>query len=278
MKQSSQITSCILIYNVECSKCPTFTTIYNQIDIKKLLIFDNSTNEEILYKNSSFYKENKIKYYCFNENVGLAKAFNTLLKVDITTNWITFFDQDSTIPDNFFEKLENSILENSAANLHAPMVLSGTYMMSPRKFRYNIVGKKIKNLNEGVYENITVVNSGMTINTEIFYQLGGYNEKIFLDYLDHDLVSRYLKLNEKIAIFPSEITQMFSSHTEISEDIDTIRLKIFARDILEYGQSRGVIQSIYVRILILKRILKLSLKYKKLSFLNKFYYLKGSIR
>lgn len=271
MLQDIKIQNAILIYNEKCSECNAIQSLYTEVTPQYITVFDNSTNKEILLDNERFCKFEKINYCSFGKNLGLAKAFNNFLNMNIDSEWISFFDQDSIIPKDYHKKLIESI-EKYNVNLHAPVVVADNYIMSPRHFRNNIVGSKMKNMFDNPHENITVINSGLTINTEIFLKLNGYNERLFLDYLDHDLVSRYLKLGEKIAIFPSKLQQNFSSKTESNVDADKFRCKIFCQDILEYAEERGIFQKLYVRSLITKRILRLSIKYKTLVFFDKKFY------
>ena len=90
---------------------------------------------------------------------------------------------------------------------------------------------------EGTYENIYCINTGLAVKSTVFDAVGRYDERLFLDAVDHLFCDRLTdKGLNRIIIVPGDITQDYSMQTN---DLSARRKrhKIFVRDWLKTRSS-----------------------------------------
>jgi GT2 family glycosyltransferase len=186
---------CIVLYNQTPEESSSYQSLLNTategLNIK-VLLFDNSSQaQDFTQKNSSF----SIDYYHSSSNVGVAGAYNFAAQraKETELEWLLFFDQDSVIPDNFFEKLIIAKQENQDQELFVPLVEDSGAVVSPS---YSTIGK----LSEKKYfaglkpsASCSIINSGMMLSLRIFEELGGYHAALPMYYSDSYFFSRYQK-------------------------------------------------------------------------------------
>lgn len=128
------------------------------------------------------------------KNLGLPKAFNQGIAVARTlhASHVLFLDQDSVLAPSAVERLLSSERALSrrfnvgalqARNLE-PVTLTQDDLLSDylaRRGRFNSMG---------VREQILLINSGTFMRTDILQDVGGYNEKYFVDGIDHEIALR----------------------------------------------------------------------------------------
>ena len=100
----------IVIYNKKCEDSITIKKIFpykNQINI---IVFDNSDENN---ENERFCNNNNIKYYTEHKNIGLSKAYNSIIsKIEMNDdNFLLILDDDTNITNEYINKIiENAIL------------------------------------------------------------------------------------------------------------------------------------------------------------------------
>lgn len=260
----------VVCYNHLIENTEVIKTCLKQLDNIEVLIFDNSTLNNIILENKDFSKDNGLWYLSENKNLGLSQAYNsaiTFINEKLMVNWITIFDQDTKVAVEYFDALEQSISKDPSYLIHTPLVASKNGLMSPLKFTK--CSEEPFDIIEGAYSNIACINSGITVNKTVYQDIGLYDEKLFLDLVDYDFFRKfYSKLpKEKIKIFKYEIKQEFSGDGFSSFEADYNRFKIYAADFSTYCDN-WKITPFYRSYILIKRAIKLMVHYKNISFIR----------
>ena len=180
----------ISLYNPTEKNIENIYSISQQVD--KIFLCDNSS------KNNN-YLSNKIqnsKYIFFNENKGLSKAFNFILKDKnnffLDEDFIIFFDQDSKITDNFITKL---IYQYNKVKTYKNIGCIGPVYYNQSNNTVETPRKKIK-ITESCYSVTNIITSSMLSKYGDLKEIGFWNEDMFLDLADWDICLRFLKVGK----------------------------------------------------------------------------------
>jgi rhamnosyltransferase len=182
----------IVLFNPDKNVIENINSYIDYIDI--LVAVDNS---EILNENfMNFLSSNpKICYIQNNTNQGIAKALNQGAKFAVKNcySWLLTMDQDSRFEDdnaayffNCFDKLEN---------LNETAIISCLY--------YSPEVNSIK-ITDNIYDfemPLITITSGNLLNLKLYEQIGKFEEKLFIDQVDHDYCFRAWIKNYKIIRF-----------------------------------------------------------------------------
>jgi len=173
----TKITAVVILYYPSSD---VINNIHSYIkDIKILYVVCNSFIENSIY--SKLLKIKNIKIIHKNSNIGIAKAINLALKNSFKENnkWLMTLDQDSSFNTNDFKTFINSFYKiKNKKNLA---------IFTP------IHNKKfIKN---SIEEKIFVMTSANIVNVDIALKIGGYDENIFIDEVDHEFCLKIKKKN-----------------------------------------------------------------------------------
>lgn len=261
----------VVSYNHEVKDSPVLDAYLSTSLIREnLIVVDNSTQESIRCKNKHYCKDNKLTYLDMNGNYGLSKAYNTALKVTKYQNnnsWYIIFDQDTIINKEYFDKVRQSIIESPMINIHLPRVYSENGVFSPLR----IEGKKIvrEELSPNIYTNLLAINSGIVVKSDVYREIGLYDEDLFLDLVDYHFFKQCHKLNSdfNFKVFDYSVQQKFSG--EIFENFkgDLARFKIYKKDYRIYCKKNNI-NLIYRSVTLFKRAINLTIKYHKLEFIK----------
>ncbi|MFO7447593.1 MAG: glycosyltransferase family 2 protein [Ignavibacteriaceae bacterium] len=181
----SKVAAIVVLYNPDWEVLENIKSYINQVDI--LFAVDNSApviNKTILDQILLF---DHVRYICNHTNLGIAAALNIGAQKAVNEGfeYLLTMDQDSIATPNMVEKLIECCSGNEFIGLAAPEHLTS--------FSLNC------NLREKIYENESVVmTSGNIINLAAFNKTGGYNEKLFIDYVDYDYCIRLKENNYQI--------------------------------------------------------------------------------
>lgn len=144
----------------------------------ELIIVDNSK-----ISNQQLITNNKIKYIYLNGNKGIAYAQNVGIKKaqSLGCEFIVFFDQDSLVTIDLIRGLYydyNSILKTDP-NIAA---IGPRIVNSKTREQY-----KMGAINRSDFCKVkTIISSGTFTNSSIFNKIGMLDDKLFIDYVDHD--------------------------------------------------------------------------------------------
>jgi rhamnosyltransferase len=260
----------IVLYNETYNNSDTVKSIKeylnNSSETKnevKFVVFDNSDKEQYYELNQKQVSDNNWEYISLKQNIGLSKAYNYVIS-RYEFNWICLLDQDSRLSINFIPETIKSVSLNSRVLLHVPKVYADNKVISPA------ILKKLKVKSSIDYEipieKMTAINSGMVINKKVFSNIGLYNERIFLDLVDHNFIMNFRSNFSSYILMENSIKQDFSEVTN-SKESSFARLKIYKKDLKEYCKKFKFGYLYYLSFLLYK-IVKQNIKHKTLIFVN----------
>ncbi|MDK1724761.1 glycosyltransferase [Dellaglioa algida] len=262
-----KIINVIVIYNLLITDSPIFNCLTKQLNKDaQILIVDNSTNEIISKQNGlSANTEKYVKYLSSGGNFGLSKAYNRVQQFRSQFDWAVFWDQDTKCSSDYLEHLRVEILNNKTAKMIVPIVYSAKGQMSPRSYE----GSRIKGPIEGYgfKKRLTAINSGLAVEIEKFVEIGMYNEKMFIDYLDHDLIIRYNRLVGDIFVSQNILKQNFSDDHRDNYQGDIFRFSKYITDYKIFTNNVSGSEIFYWS-KIFYRAVKLGMSYKSFSFIK----------
>lgn len=194
-----KIAGTVIIYNCDESVLSNIDTYINFIE--KLYVIDNSEtpDKELINILLTKYPENKIDYFANNDNLGIASALNMAANKAIKHGfrWLLTMDQDSS-----FDKASINNLVNSFNHVpyidRVAIVACNHYNPECSSRKENTHGTN--NL-YNYYEAMMVITSGNLLNLEAYKDIGLFEEKLFIDCVDHDFCLRAKIKGYKIICF-----------------------------------------------------------------------------
>ncbi|SDH60340.1 glycosyltransferase family 2 protein [Halanaerobium congolense] len=150
--------------------------------IEKLILVDNGSKNIDLIKNK-WGNHKKIDLICNKKNLGVAKALNQQCEraLERQYDWIITLDQDTLCPENIIDNLSNYLDVKDVA-IVCPEI---SYK------NYKITDEQGTNSFEFVENCIT---SGSLTSLKVWEEVNGFNEWLFIDYVDFDFCIR-LRIN-----------------------------------------------------------------------------------
>ncbi|MGL5417350.1 MAG: glycosyltransferase family 2 protein [Clostridium sp.] len=181
------VLSSIVTYNPDIKRLKeNIESLKSQSD--KILIIDNkSDNIGEINELVETYKEIQIIKNLKND--GIAKALNQILiyAKESKSEWVLLMDQDSVIEDRAILKYKKFLKENIEKEI---MILSPNIVDRNLNEKY-VEENKSKEIN-------LAITSGTFLNVEKALEIGGFLEKLFIDYVDFEFSLRAKKYNYKI--------------------------------------------------------------------------------
>lgn len=226
----NQLCAVIILYNGVSSRIHYNINSYIEY-VDKLYIIDNSSNP------SHFtFNENKIEYIKQDKNIGIAKALNIALNLSQKEGYryLLTMDQDTSFPKQKYDFF--SIYKNFMD--HNCIILSPLH------------NKKFLNLDKNTKYKLTVMTSGNILDIKKAKNLGGFDESLFIDEVDHEFCLRAkLKYNYNI----KQIQKCYLSHNlgEKNDNKNTIyplsRIYYQARNYLYIKKKYKNLSPIYFK-------------------------------
>lgn len=246
-----RILSVIVLYHCLLKDSKTYRTL--KPESKDLLVFDNSEHAQDI----SMYAE-EAKYIHNEKNIGLSACYNRAAEFakSYGYEWLLFLDQDTDFSEISIDDYISTIASNPTCKMVAPLVKCGKYTMSPMKFKHGFALFSQRTY-EGLIDitDLSIINSGMCVSVDALQSCGGYNEKVFLDYSDHEFVRRFKKKYSQVYVLPRTIYQDYSAKSD-AKDAALKRLVMFCESI-RGCEKNTLLEKMEYSIPILKRTLAL---------------------
>lgn len=171
-----KIAAVVILYHPEENFISNLKTYYDAID--KIFVFDNSETESSVKHN--LLSLSKVDFFQNFKNEGIAKRLNEGAEICIQQGfeWMLTMDQDSFFSDGSIKYYFNCI-DNYEEKSNVAMF--GTNYGSLQKSSEEKCAATEK------YQLIT---SGALVNLDIFKKIGGFDEALFIDLVDHDYTIR----------------------------------------------------------------------------------------
>lgn len=254
----------LVLYKTTCHKSNTYLSLLN-IEGIKIFVYDNSpssqtiSNENIIYTHDS-------------NNSGLSVAYNKAAQYakENGFQWILLLDQDTTFEDNAINKYIEAIRVNPDIKLFAPKhkIKTGEYI-SPTKYfcKFSHPTKEVKT---GItkFSEACPINSGMLINVDAFWEVGGYDNEVALDFSDIRFIEKFKKHYDSFYVIDSTCIQDFSVN-ETNKDKLLNRFNIFCKCAKSCHRENFLV-SIQYFIVTFKRCVSLTLQTKSFSFIKSY--------
>lgn len=171
----------LVLYNPESEK--VISNISNYLDeLDELLLVDNSSTEfSDVHK---YYSDNnKVKYIPLKKNMGISHALNLGIEFasEKKANWLLTMDQDSTFNTGDLSRLVNIATEDIKNKPQG-------FIYSPRHDVPYIADES------NISQVLTVMTSGNILNMSLIEEVGFFEEKLFIDSVDHEYCFRANKM------------------------------------------------------------------------------------
>lgn len=192
-------------------------------------------------------------------NPGLSAAYNAAAAIARSEgiDWLLIADQDTAFPEGMLTKMRETIASYPGERVFLPVVrISNGQYMSPVKMHGYVARLSEKPLDGVVPLNSTAaINSGLMVRTDAFWECGGYNEKVPLDFSDFQFLERLGGIVPKARVANIILRQSFSD----KDDDAPTKLKRFERFCRSLGGFESKRQSARrdLRLVAIKRMLSL---------------------
>jgi len=179
----NRIAAIVILYNYDKIKFLLNLDSYKS-QVIHVFIIDNSDDELIKERVHWFEDDSKISYVLLNENKGVAYALNIGINIAIQNQfqWAITFDQDSVVPDLLIKRMYSVLSSNDYK-------LIGIISPNISLFKDCYADSQGPEIEEMKY----VITSGSLMNLEAFNNVGAFDEKMFIDWVD---VEYCLRLRE----------------------------------------------------------------------------------
>lgn len=180
----------VILYNPDEK---VINNILSYIDyVEKLYLIDNSdiVNKNIINKLKCI---KKVQYIYNGENLGISISLNKILRfINKKYKYLLTMDQDSYFKEIYIDKYVKQIKFLEKNNIIS--------------LSLNLKITNIKENNDVTWKYVNYcMTSGNIINVSKFLEIGGFDEDLFIDEVDHEICYRLNKLGYKIVMFKTGI-------------------------------------------------------------------------
>jgi rhamnosyltransferase len=193
------ILAVLVLYKKRASESETLLSLAKSLDGTAgkidILIYDNSPTPQ--WRNDGTQRDGfRIRYMNDPSNPGVSKAYNAGFELarQLNKKWLLLLDQDTVFPQGALAMYATNIEKCAEPALLAPMLVCDRRIYSPCR-QVMHVNFPLHTIRPGWVraKGFSVLNSGMCIRLDAFEKTGGFDEKIRLDFADHDFMRRYRK-------------------------------------------------------------------------------------
>jgi rhamnosyltransferase len=220
----------LVLYRTSLEDSKSFITLTKSVETLglqvDLLIYDNSpeaTYPDILQK------PNWVIHYIHDKsNPGVSKAYNKgfHLGKQLGKKWLLLLDQDTEFQPDALMKYHEAVASYQNSVLFAPLLVAKTadgenFLLSPCRYRFRrgFALKNVQAMSPGEHslQHMSLLNSGIFIDLAKFETIGGYDERIKLDFSDFKFINKYKKLRRDFILVETKCLHGFSN---IEDDLE----------------------------------------------------------
>lgn len=187
----NSVAAVIITYNVENN----FRNRINKLKgkVHKIIVVDNGSKPETINMLKELEKDITIIY--LEKNKGIAYALNKGINYSIEKgyDWILTLDHDSIVTDDMIENMLKCYGNFDKELREKVAMLVPTHVEEKEYENSNIISNEEK-FSKPYIEVLTEITSGALTKADIYKNIGLYDEKLFIDLVDHDYC---LSLNRK---------------------------------------------------------------------------------
>ncbi len=221
-----------------------------------MVVVDNSTKPN---DNGRYCAARGFGYLSMGGNLGLAKAYNhgiAWIKQNTDATHVMLLDDDTSLPDSFLDETAAYIAATDNVQIFLPVVYDEKGLLSP----CTIDGCRVRRLSSAwdvTPKGVTGINSGMAIDLAVFDDYR-YDERYFLDYIDHAFVRDIKARGCFFAVTMQELRQQFFDNARGNKQAARRRLAIFKKDFRRFC-GRSLKGRLTAEAVIIKRCVKIAL-------------------
>jgi rhamnosyltransferase len=183
--QRSEICAVVVTYFPKAVYAENFAALASQVG--KILVVDNGSSAETLEPMEAAALRVGATVVRLGSNLGIATALNAGLRTarEQGFRWLATFDQDSRCTPRMIEEMARVF--ESYPQPHRLAIVSPSYVDRTHGFavrqRHGAAGVGWRILP-------TTMTSGNLVNVEIATAVGGFDDSLFIDYVDHEFCLR----------------------------------------------------------------------------------------
>lgn len=184
------VAAVIITYNIIDDFKLRINKLKEKVD--EIIVVDNGSNIETINMLKSL--ESEIKVIYLNENKGIALALNKGIEYCIEKGyeWVLTLDHDSIVTECMINNMLNCY-ENLDNNLKKKVAMLVPIHVEEKECFNNKNSINEKGNVNSYNEVLTEITSGALTKTKVYEEFSKYDEKLFIDLVDHDFC---LKLNK----------------------------------------------------------------------------------
>lgn len=266
----SQTLAVLVLYKNSPTDSPTIKTLGKIADgadgSLDLFVYDNSPDPEPIYFTNDRFLV--VSLHHDPANSGVSKAYNQGARraQEMGKRWLLLLDQDTVFPSQALEKYAAAVQANPDIHLFAPRLVSGERLCSPCGYLWG-AGYHLKKAEAGLLrlKGRGVLNSGLLVSVDAFNAIGCFDERIPLDFADHDFCRRFAERIGTAYIIDLVCEHGFSRRENTSEENALARFVFFCRG--ARFSSRSLPEHLIHTIVVLARAMMLTFKYRTWKFM-----------
>ncbi|PKD10924.1 glycosyltransferase [Bifidobacterium longum] len=245
----------VVVYNTSIDSVPVISKALENQYVSDIVVCDNST---LTNMNSVKAAELGLTYVSMQGNRGLSVAYNAGIE-KAEGDVICVFDDDTFVPDDYFDKVEKLKNSDKHWDIALPAVISNDRILSPcifKGYRSHLFTSR-EDIKDDLF--LSGINSGMAVKKEV-YSRTHYNESLFLDLIDHQFIMDAKKNGAAVVFLDGPVLKQSYSLDVDSKMSACKRFKIFSHD-ASYFYSSSMLSCLYCKIMLLIRRIKIFLRY-----------------
>lgn len=186
----NSVAAVIITYNVENDFKKRINKLKGKVD--EIIVVDNGSKDKTISMLKEL--EGEITIIYLEENKGIAYALNKGINYSIKKgyNWILTLDHDSIITDDMIKNMLNCY-ESFDEDFKEKVAMLVPIHVEEKEYKSSDSNSS-KVSSVSYMEVLTEITSGALTKAEIYKNIGMYDEKLFIDLVDHDYC---LYLNKK---------------------------------------------------------------------------------
>ncbi|CAM2078316.1 MAG: glycosyltransferase family 2 protein [uncultured Clostridium sp.] len=187
----NSVAAVIITYNVENNFKNRINRLKGKVD--EIIIVDNGSKPETISMLKEL--EKKITIIYLEKNKGIAYALNKGIKYSIEKgyDWVLTLDHDSIVTDDMIENMLKCY-ENFDKDLKEKVAMLVPVHVEEKEHQNSNVISNEEKFSKPYIEVLTEITSGALTKADVYKNVGLYDEKLFIDLVDHDYC---LSLNKK---------------------------------------------------------------------------------
>ena len=226
------ILAVIVLYRMDPSQAPAVRSLLASVSAPaqgyqqpKILLYDNAPSGEIHPPFPSF-----VHYHSATCNGGLAGAYNYALRVAESEGyeWLFILDQDSRVPDSILHRLSEltkRLEKDNQVVAIVPQLKDDAHSVSPSYvglWRPMSIPKEFSGVPE---REVTALNSATTWRVSYLLEIGGFDTRFWLDYLDHTLHRCAFRAGKRVYVAGDILVEHELSTIDLDARMSSVRFE-----------------------------------------------------